>query len=125
MPAALALATVLIAKTAANAGRLAQLGAVELGGGRSRQQRWRRICRGKYAIKFNHTTRAERRLSEQNQAEGPLPCEEMSPEDRELLEHPAADAVWDLLAKPFPKQPLTPDASVRLDLVPLERSHAA
>ncbi|MEX1027482.1 MAG: AMP-binding protein [Candidatus Paceibacterota bacterium] len=54
--------------------------------------------------------------SEDGEQTGPLPREEMSSEDRELLEHPAAEQLWDLLAEQFSEEPLTPDASLRMDL---------
>jgi long-chain acyl-CoA synthetase len=47
---------------------------------------------------------------------GPMPRAEMTPEDRALLDHPAAGAVWDLLAKRHPEVRLTPDSSPLLDL---------
>lgn len=53
---------------------------------------------------------------ENGEQTGPLPREEMSPEDRELLQHPAAEQLWDLLAERFSDQPLTPDASLNMDL---------
>jgi long-chain acyl-CoA synthetase len=47
---------------------------------------------------------------------GPIPPEEMSEEDRALLEDPAAKGVWDLLADRYPDRRLTPDTSPQLDL---------
>lgn len=47
---------------------------------------------------------------------GPLPMERMAPEDRQLLENPAALAVWRWLAGRFPKVRLTPDTHLQLDL---------
>jgi long-chain acyl-CoA synthetase len=49
-------------------------------------------------------------------AAGPMPVEEMSEEDRELLEDPAAERVWELLARRYPDVRLTPDTSPQLDL---------
>ncbi len=49
-------------------------------------------------------------------AAGPIPVEEMSEEDRELLEDPAAEQVWELLARRYPDARLTPDTSPQLDL---------
>ncbi len=40
----------------------------------------------------------------------------MSPEDRELLEDPAAKQVWDWLIERFQNVRLTPDSNVQLDL---------
>jgi long-chain acyl-CoA synthetase len=47
---------------------------------------------------------------------GPMSIEEMSGEDRALLEDPAAQSVWDLLAKKYPDKQLTPDTSPQFDL---------
>ncbi|MBA3472190.1 MAG: AMP-binding protein, partial [Rubrobacter sp.] len=49
-------------------------------------------------------------------AAGPIPVEEMSEEDRELLEDPAAEQVWELLTRRYPDARLTPDTSPQLDL---------
>ena len=49
-------------------------------------------------------------------AAGPISLEEMSEEDRELLENEAASQVWDLLARRYPEARLTPDTSPQLDL---------
>ena len=47
---------------------------------------------------------------------GPLGLEEMSEEDRALLQDPAARDVWVLLADRFPDRRLAPDTSPQLDL---------
>ncbi len=47
---------------------------------------------------------------------GPISPEEMSEEDRDLLEDPAARQVWDWLAGRYPDRRLTPDTSLQLDL---------
>lgn len=47
---------------------------------------------------------------------GPIPREEMSPEDRELLDDPTAKQVWDWLIERFSNVRLTPDSNVQLDL---------
>ncbi len=50
-------------------------------------------------------------------AAGPIPPEEMSEEDRELLEgNRTAEQVWELLARRYPDARLTPDTSPQLDL---------
>src|SRR5205807_3958756 len=49
-------------------------------------------------------------------AAGPVPPEEMSDEDRALLEDEAAKQVWDWLAARYPDRRLTPDTSPQLDL---------
>ena len=49
-------------------------------------------------------------------AVGPISVEEMSEEERALLENPAAKKVWDLLANRYPDRRLTPEASPQLDL---------
>jgi long-chain acyl-CoA synthetase len=47
---------------------------------------------------------------------GPLPIERMAPEDRQLLENPAALALWQWLAGRFREVRLTPDTHLQLDL---------
>jgi long-chain acyl-CoA synthetase len=47
---------------------------------------------------------------------GPVALEEMSEEDRALLQDHAAGGVWALLAERFPDRRLTPDTSPQLDL---------
>jgi long-chain acyl-CoA synthetase len=47
---------------------------------------------------------------------GPLTPEEMSDDDRALLDELAARRVWDWLAGRFPGRALSPDTSLRLDL---------
>lgn len=47
---------------------------------------------------------------------GPMPVEDMSAQDRELLEAPAARAVWEWLAERYAKMRLTPDTDMRADL---------
>ena len=49
-------------------------------------------------------------------AAGPIPVEEMSEEDREVLKDPAAERVWELLARRYSDIRLTPDTSPQLDL---------
>jgi len=49
-------------------------------------------------------------------AVGPVAPEEMSDEDRALLEDPAAMSVWRLLAERFPDRRLAPETSPQLDL---------
>src|SRR5207237_10305438 len=46
---------------------------------------------------------------------GPMPEEQMPPDDRALLEEPAARKTWQLLAQRFPNQRLTPDTSPQPD----------
>lgn len=53
---------------------------------------------------------------EGTQRAGPMPEREMSGDDRELLRDPAAAAVWAWLAERFPRTPLAPDSSLRIDL---------
>ena len=47
---------------------------------------------------------------------GPVPVEEMSAADRELLEDDAAREVWELLARRYEDKPLSPSTSPQLDL---------
>ena len=49
-------------------------------------------------------------------AAGPMSIEEMSGEDRALLEDSAAQSVWELLAKRYRGKRLTPDTSPQFDL---------
>jgi long-chain acyl-CoA synthetase len=49
-------------------------------------------------------------------AAGPMAPEEMSGEDRALLDDPAAKQVWDWLAGRYPEARLTPDTSPQLEL---------
>src|SRR5918998_1631027 len=49
-------------------------------------------------------------------AAGPIPVEEMSEEDREVLKDPVAERVWELLARRYSDIRLTPDTSPQLDL---------
>jgi long-chain acyl-CoA synthetase len=59
--------------------------------------------------------RARRGEAEEPAAE-PLAIEEMSAEDRTLLEDHAARDTWNLLAAKYPDQHLTPDTDMHLDL---------
>jgi long-chain acyl-CoA synthetase len=47
---------------------------------------------------------------------GPISEEQMAPDDRALLDEPAARKTWQLLAEHFSDQRLTPDTSPQLDL---------
>jgi long-chain acyl-CoA synthetase len=47
---------------------------------------------------------------------GPVPLEELSEEDRALLEDSTAHSVWELLARRDPDKRLTPDTSLQFDL---------
>jgi long-chain acyl-CoA synthetase len=49
-------------------------------------------------------------------AAGPVDVDEMSGEDRALLEDPAAQSVWELLVKRYRGKRLTPDTSPQFDL---------
>ena len=54
--------------------------------------------------------------SQEETAVGPVAPEEMSEEDRGLLEDPAAMGVWKLLSDRYPDRRLTPETSPQLDL---------
>ena len=58
----------------------------------------------------------EEEESPDSAAAGPISPEEMSEQDRALLDNPAAKRVWDWLADRYPDQRLTPDTSPQLDL---------
>ena len=61
--------------------------------------------------------RAKEGEEEVEGAAGPILVEEMSEEDRELLEgNRTAEQVWELLARRYPDARLTPDTSPQLDL---------
>jgi long-chain acyl-CoA synthetase len=45
-----------------------------------------------------------------------MPLDEMSDDDRALLDEPAARAAWDLLRERYASRPLSPDASLAIDL---------
>ncbi len=62
----------------------------------------------------DHYDRA--RGGEEGEAPGPISPEEMSEEDRTLLEDEAAEKVWEMLASRYPNRRLTPDTSPQLDL---------
>ncbi len=47
---------------------------------------------------------------------GPMTDEDMTPEDQQLLQLPAARRIWEALAERFTKMRLTPDTDIRLDL---------
>lgn len=50
------------------------------------------------------------------ESEGPIPIQEMAPEDQSLMEQPQARRVWDWLAERFHDEPLTLDSSPEVDL---------
>ncbi|MEZ4599810.1 MAG: AMP-binding protein [Syntrophotaleaceae bacterium] len=58
----------------------------------------------------------EVREGKQAEREEPMPLEEMSGEDRTLLQSGAARDAWQLLADRFPNQGLTPDSHLQQDL---------
>ncbi len=60
--------------------------------------------------------RAKEGEEEVEGAAGPISPEEMSGEDRALLENEAAAEVWDLLSRRYTDVRLTPDSSPQLDL---------
>lgn len=47
---------------------------------------------------------------------GPVPAEEMNPEDQELLASPGARKTWEWLARRYPEARLAPETSLRYDL---------
>ncbi len=52
----------------------------------------------------------------ETQSETPLALEEMSVEDRTLVEQPVAGQAWEWLAKHYPKQGLSPDSHMQMEL---------
>jgi long-chain acyl-CoA synthetase len=51
-----------------------------------------------------------------DQAVGPISIEDMSGEDRALLDDPAAQATWELLSRRYKDKRLTPDSNLGFDL---------
>ena len=49
-------------------------------------------------------------------AKGPVPVEQMAAEDQDLLENPAAKAVWGWLPGRFPEARLAPETNLMLEL---------
>ena len=49
-------------------------------------------------------------------SQGPVAIENLSDEDRTLLENPQARSVWDALCKQYPSRPVSPDAHLEIDL---------
>ena len=64
----------------------------------------------------DHYDRAKVGGEGSDEAAEPISLEEMSEEDRALLENPAAKGAWDRLVKRYPDQRLTPDTSPQIDL---------
>jgi long-chain acyl-CoA synthetase len=61
--------------------------------------------------------RLERAKSaKEKSAKGPVPVEQMAPEDQDLLENPAAKAVWGWLPGRFPEARLAPETNLLLEL---------
>jgi long-chain acyl-CoA synthetase len=73
-----------------------------------------KISRHLLAERFEAAKKGEK--APEKERVGPIGPEEMSPDDRVLLEEPAARETWELLAQRYPDQPLTPDANPQLDL---------
>jgi long-chain acyl-CoA synthetase len=71
-----------------------------------------KIQRHRLAARFD----AAKGQTAQAVAAGPMPLEEMSGEDRALLEQPVAQQVWELLARMNPNKRLTPDTNLQFDL---------
>ena len=60
--------------------------------------------------------RFERAKSGRELKAGPMPIEQMGPEDQELMRHPAAKKIWDALAQRYPEARLAPETSVQYGL---------
>ena len=52
----------------------------------------------------------------ESEAVGPADVEDLSPDDRQLLEDERASQTWQVLTDAFPDRPVHPDADLRLDL---------
>jgi long-chain acyl-CoA synthetase len=73
-----------------------------------------KIQRHKLEERYEQVKKGAEKAGEK--AVGPMSAEEMNPEDRALLENPAAQQVWEWLADRYREQPLTPDTSPQHDL---------
>ena len=71
-----------------------------------------KIQRHRLAQRFETAKRGDEKIVEV----GPMAVEEMSGEDRALLEDAAAQSCWELLARRYPGKRLTPDTSLQFDL---------
>ena len=71
-----------------------------------------KIRRHKLAERYQEVVSAGGEAAEAS----PMAPQEMSAEDRGLLEYPGARAAWEWLAQRYPKQGLTPDSYMELDL---------
>lgn len=60
--------------------------------------------------------RARRGAEEKGTVARPVPVEELSEEDRALLEEPAAKQVWDWLVERYPDRRVAPDVSPEVEL---------
>lgn len=72
-----------------------------------------KIRRHQLAARYHE---AKRQGARPAQDAGPVPIEQMAPEDRQLLEDPVARQVWEWLARRFPEARLTPETHLQLDL---------
>jgi len=70
-----------------------------------------KIRRHMLAERFEHA-----KTGKEKQAAGPVPIEQMSFEDQELLENPAAKAIWSWLPDHFPDARLAPETNLQLEL---------
>ncbi len=66
--------------------------------------------------KLQEIYRTAKRQGGAVQQKGPMPVEQMAPEDRQMLELAEARRVWDWLPRRFPDAPLTPDTHLHMDL---------
>ena len=70
-----------------------------------------KLRRHKLGDRFEQSSAGGEESSQQ-----PIAPDEMSPDDRNLLEQPPAGRAWELLTEKFPDRRLTPDSALELDL---------
>ncbi|GMV50081.1 MAG: AMP-binding protein [Nitrospira sp.] len=72
-----------------------------------------KIQRHKLAARFEEASRAD---ETDGLRRAPIAVDQMTPDDRQLLEDPIVARTWDLLTRRFPDRRLTPDSNLQLDL---------
>lgn len=70
----------------------------------------------RHVLKKHYRQASQGTVEIDSQEAGPLPIEDMSEENQELLSHPDVRQVWDWLARHYSDRRLRPDTSPQLDL---------
>ncbi len=68
------------------------------------------------ALKSTYQAVQEGQSGDQTATRGPVAIENLSSEDRSLLDNPRPHAIWDMLCKRYPDRPVSPDAHLEIDL---------